>query len=212
MKPQTKHLKLIQNSTRRRPVWLILIALIGFFVAFSNIAASHQAISTEEIREHCSFLPPRTQHNFTASQEDTPQIPQLDWQQSIKNINLDLGVPISGQDDKLLEFAIVLGASIQEFRRRTRRKDIGFRIIVSRYSSDIASQQFRRQLAEKASLKPNDIVFVSTPESNFHRAFAINLLHKATKDSSDSVLAIVDVDMNVGPRFLFNALTLVSEK
>lgn len=141
-------------------------------------------------------------------------LPPIDWTTPLTNTNIDIGIPVSGQDQKLLELFRTLGNAIEGFYRQTDRSaddGVTIRAIVTRYSQDDTSSSFRERLAAEAALPKDRVVFATTNEPKFHRAYAINLLHNATKQDNTSVLAIVDVDMDVGPRFLFNSLAEVAK-
>jgi hypothetical protein len=134
---------------------------------------------------------------------------------SRSNFHLDLGVPVMGQEEKLLEFARVYGDAIREFNSKVNKppdQPIKFRLLVTRYPSDDSSRKFRQTLATVASLEEETVIFLPTVETSFHRAHAINLLHAGTNDGEKAAIAIADVDMWVGPRFLFNALKKVNRK
>jgi hypothetical protein len=137
-------------------------------------------------------------------------LPPIDWKVHLPNTNIDIGVPVSGQDEKLVEFFCFLGKSIEEFYRLTGSTEVTIRAIVTRYSQDDSSSSFQERLAEVSALQKDRVVFASTNEPKFHRAYAINILHNVTRQEDTSVLAVVDVDMDVGPRFLRNALAGVA--
>lgn len=179
---------------------------------------------------------------------DADVLPRIDWKHPMSTIgnsnqiivhkkNLDIGVPVAGQDDKLITFLKCLTLSIHTFRKLTENTQLTIRILITRYPQDDNSIQHQEQLAKQVGMDNMDqIIFVSatnhtihnndnkknetmstpannnettTTELHFHRAVAINMLHKATQQDEYSVLAIVDVDMDIGPRFIYNALTLV---
>jgi len=136
--------------------------------------------------------------------------------QTHNNKYLDLGVPLAHQDHRLLSFCRDLGPTISQFQRTS---NVRVRLLISRfpdeafYQSD--STEFRTKLAHLARLPIDHIVLVDVPPHRattklFSRALALNVLHQATKKSSDSVLALLDVDMQVGPQFLQHALYWVA--
>jgi hypothetical protein len=144
------------------------------------------------------------------------RLARIDWSLLLHSTNdddiltLDLGVPVMGNDEKLLNFfAPSFGRAVDEFHAKVvhLRHPIQFRLLVSRYPSDDSSTEFQQALAKAASFNSTeDVVFVRTEATSFHRSHAINLLHNTTRKGEYSVLAIADVDMWIGPRFLFNAL------
>ena len=143
--------------------------------------------------------------------EESLQPPQ-DW--NIENRNtrrIDVGVPVSGQDDKLLRFVSYFGSSIKEFRKKTTSNSVHFRLLITRYSNDDSSDQFQTKLAQNSTLDRKDVVFVHAPaeQKQFHRAYAINRLHQHTNADSNSILAIIDVDLMIGPHFFVNAINYV---
>jgi Chondroitin N-acetylgalactosaminyltransferase len=130
---------------------------------------------------------------------------------------LDIAVPIAGQDDKLRRFAARLRPSIRQFRSGMYGSKITIRLLVTRFSFDDPSpgdnerlEAFRQNLTEMAGLTSleDEVVFVpvSTNSSEFNRAKAINALHQIAHHDDNSVLAVIDVDLSVGPKFLRNAL------
>ncbi len=159
--------------------------------------------------------PDRAQDRIDEATREEPGIPEgllpvIDWMRPLPNNNLDIGVPVSGQDKKLIEFSHTLGKSIGEFSRQS-GSEVTIRVIVTRFPQDDASVDFQQVLAQEAGLSKDQIVFTTSSQSKFHRAFAINMLHKATNEDERSVLAIVDVDMDVGPRFLYTSLAVVKK-
>jgi len=156
----------------------------------------------------------RVEETMRAPAEIPPDVlPPIDWSKPFPNTNIDIGVPVAGEDKKLVEFFRVLGNSIEEFRRlsESSQGSVKIRAVVTRYSQDDSSVEFRQRLAEEAVLPLDQVLFVKSEEPKFHRAYAINTLHSATKRDERSVLAIVDVDMDVGPRFIYNSLTVVGK-
>lgn len=198
---------LIKRRYLRPCIIFAVVALLAFF----NFVAIYKLTERRDIggNEGCSFATPPTSQQFN-SDDPLPKL-ETDWRQTTGMKYFDIGVPCQGQDKKLVDFATVLGDSIREYLRRSGHNNTEFRLIVTRYKSDDSSRSFRHELADKTSLDLENIIFASTEEPDFHRAFAINLLHEKTRKTADSVLAIVDVDLNVGPRFLFNSLTKVSK-
>ena len=63
--------------------------------------------------------------------------------------------------------------------------------------------------------KADEVVFVpvgmgddnTAPIGEFSRAKAINALHRVAYHEDNTALAVVDVDLSIGPGFLRNALT-----
>jgi hypothetical protein len=132
------------------------------------------------------------------------------WDSSKAKKNLDIGIPVSAQDEKLDEFVKFLGSSIREFRKRTHNAKVNIRLLITRYAGDVATEEFRQILAKAASLDKASVIFVSATYSKFNRATAINSLHRRACHSKDCVLGIVDVDIQVGPGFIANALSYVA--
>jgi len=129
---------------------------------------------------------------------------------------LDIAVPIAGQDDKLRRFAAKLGSSIKKFRSGTFGAMITIRLLVTRFSFDSPSfgtvdlEKFRIHLAEATGLVDvlDEVVFVEVDDaSEFSRAKAVNALHRETYHGDTSVLALIDVDLSIQSKFLRNALT-----
>jgi hypothetical protein len=126
---------------------------------------------------------------------------------------LDLAVPISGQDAKLKTFALHLGSSIKKFRQGLLGSRVAIRLLVTRFKdeefeSKEAMEDFQNDLIRRAELdRPGDSVeFIMVDQSSFSRAKAVNALHAAACHNDDCVLACTDVDMNINSRFLRNAL------
>ena len=72
------------------------------------------------------------------------------------------------------------------------------------------SGTFRQKLANAAHIPTHNVVFVMVPSDEFNRGLARNMLHKrAFQDTGHkkAVLAMVDVDLWMGPRFLLNSRT-----
>ena len=129
---------------------------------------------------------------------------------------LDIAIPIAGQDDKLRRFAAKLGTSIKKFRSGMFGATITVRLLVTRFTFDSPSigtdelEEFRLHLAEAAGLVDvaDEVVFVEVKDSSeFSRAKAVNALHQQTYHGDSSVLAVVDVDLSIKSKFLRNALT-----
>jgi Sec-independent protein translocase protein TatA len=135
------------------------------------------------------------------------------WNGTGVNIYLDIAVPVSGQDKKLDEFAKFLGSSIQQFKSRTKNDRVTIRLLVTRYPSDNSSYSLLQSLAKAASLSTQYVKFVSVKNpSQFSRTSAINALQNKRDacHSKNCVIAIVDVDLQVGPGFIVNALSYVA--
>jgi hypothetical protein len=133
---------------------------------------------------------------------------------------LDIAVPIAGQDDKLRRFVKRLGNAVEKFRYGLFGTKITIRVLITRFSFDDPPpetkelEQFRQNLIAVSGLSSNkfadEIVFVPVIDSarnEFSRAKAINALHKAARHTDDSALAVIDVDLSIGTKFLRNALT-----
>ena len=144
----------------------------------------------------------------SVSVDDGP--PTIDWNIRGKNIQLDIGVPVSGSDNKLAKFAKFLGSSIQQFNRQVKSSDYTFRLLITRYPQANASEALRQELLHTSAA--DFVVFVPMNQTQFHRAAAINALHSSACVLKDCVLAIVDVDLTVGHGFLRNALSIVGPK
>jgi hypothetical protein len=209
------------------------------FLAFNTVFVSHRLVDKGE-SERCSLDSPSLGSLSSADkkEDETPKsldslsleyksehrVEDLDhaathpvssatWtKKTRRNDHLDIGVPIHGQDTNLVDFSTVLGTAIQEFRKHTDDSKTVFRLLITRYPTDDSSDKFRRGLSQKTSLEVDSVIFVTVTENEFHRASAINALQKKTRHQRKSVLVIIDVDMHVGPRFLFNALENVSHK
>ena len=129
---------------------------------------------------------------------------------------LDIAVPIAGQDDKLRRFAANLGPSIKKFRSGLFGAKVIIRLLITRFSFDTPSsgttelEEFRVHLAEAAGLLDvaDEVVFVPVEGlAEFSRAKAINVLHHEAYHHDSSVLAVLDVDLSIRSTFLRNALT-----
>ena len=129
---------------------------------------------------------------------------------------LDIAVPIAGQDDKLMRFANKLGHSVKKFRSGIFGAKITIRLLVTRFPFDEPAfgtpelEKFRENLAKATGLTDvaDKVVFVEVKDSpEFSRAKAVNALHRETYHSDASVLACIDVDLSIKSKFLQNALT-----
>jgi hypothetical protein len=131
--------------------------------------------------------------------------------------HLDIAVPISGQDDKLVKFATRLGPSMKKFRAGLYGSKISTRLLITRFPKDVPNMHeashkgkldaFRKNLTKLAGLQENEIVFVSVSGTEFNRAKAINALHREAYQDDETALAVMDVDLSIGAPFLRNALT-----
>jgi hypothetical protein len=127
--------------------------------------------------------------------------------------SLDIAVPVSGEDEKLRLFATRLGASINAFRQATYGSDVDIRLLVTRYPGDQfpsteEAELFRKELAAKAFLNGiGSVILVDVASLNFSRAQAINMLNQHACHDEDCVVAAIDVDMDVNPTFMRNALS-----
>ncbi len=130
--------------------------------------------------------------------------------------NLDIAVPIAGQDDKLNRFATKLGHSVKKFRSGIFGAKITIRLLVTRFPFDEPAfgtpelEEFRQKLTKTTGLTgiADQVVFVEVKDSpDFSRAKAVNALHRETYHSDGSVLAGIDVDLSIKSKFLQNALT-----
>lgn len=151
----------------------------------------------------------KDEQTWDAGYLDEKKLPRIDWKKPLLNNQFDLGVPVSGNDQRLIIVAEDYGKAVHEFRLKV-DQEVKFRLLLTRYPSDDSSQQMRTKLAEASGLPETNIVFVLSGEAAFHRAHAGNILHQAAADHTNSVLAMVDVDMWLGPRFLYNALNEVT--
>lgn len=126
---------------------------------------------------------------------------------------LDIAVPISGQDEKLYAFAEHLGSSVKKFREGLLGSRISIRLLITRFSfeqfaSTTELEAFQSELTKSAALdRPGDTVeFVVVEGAAFNRAKAINVLHAQACHDDDCAIAVMDVDMNISSQFLRNAL------
>jgi len=129
---------------------------------------------------------------------------------------LDIAVPIAGQDQNLRKFTTQLGRAIKQFRSGLFGAKINIRLLITRFPFDKPSiktqelEDLRLNLTETTGLVDiaDEIVFVPVEGvDQFSRAKAINALHRITYHDDNSVLAVVDVDLQIGPKFLRNCLT-----
>mmetsp|Transcript_18236 Transcript_18236/g.45313 ORF Transcript_18236/g.45313 Transcript_18236/m.45313 type:complete len:794 (-) Transcript_18236:60-2441(-) len=129
---------------------------------------------------------------------------------------LDIAVPIAGQDDKLMRFATKLGHSVKKFRSGIFGAKITIRLLVTRFPFDEPAfgtpelEKFRKKLTKATGLTDiaDKVVFVEVKDSpEFSRAKAVNALHRETYHGDASVLACIDVDLSIKSKFLQNALT-----
>lgn len=129
---------------------------------------------------------------------------------------LDIAVPIAGQDDKLRRFAAKLGFSIKKFRSGMFGAKITIRLLITRFSFDspligtTELEEFRMHLAEATGLVDvaDEVVFVEVDNvSEFSRAKAVNALHREAYHGDSSAFALIDVDLSIESKFLRNALT-----
>jgi hypothetical protein len=127
--------------------------------------------------------------------------------------SLDIAVPVSGEDEKLRLFAARLGASIKTFRQATYGNEVHIRLLVTRYPGDQfpstdEAELFRKELATNAFLNGiGSVLLVDVTSLNFSRAQALNALHQHACHDEDCVVAAIDVDMDVNPTFMRNALS-----
>jgi hypothetical protein len=131
--------------------------------------------------------------------------------------NLDIAVPISGQDDKLVKFATRLGPSMKKFRAGLYGSKISIRLLITRFPKDVPNLQepshrtkldaFRKNLTKLTGMQESEIVFVSVNGTEFNRAKAINALHQEAYQNDETALAVMDVDLSIEAPFLRNALT-----
>ena len=137
--------------------------------------------------------------------------PPVNWTLSdCKNIQLDIGVPVAGEDGKLFQLAANLGKSIEIFRQSVEHgSDYNFRLLLTRYPQDNETNAWHRDL--QLASKVNSIVFIHVKDP-FSRAGAMNLLHKHACQKDYCVFTRLDVDMEVGPGYLRNALAYVAPK
>ena len=174
----------------------------------------------------CGFQPPqrhRAEETLSivldnrTSLEDLPEeelVLRRRWVLKPRHANhLDVGVLIYGHEEKLVRFATAYGDAIQSFREQVHSRQqhpVEFRLLITRYPSDNSSWMFRQQLADAVGVPTNNVVFVMERSLEFNRGQARNILHKRSfRDTGhiNAVLAMVDVDMWIGPRFLLNSLT-----
>lgn len=126
---------------------------------------------------------------------------------------LDIVVPIAGQDDRLKSFALHLGSSVKKFRESLQGRRVAINLLITRFEfeefeNEAARDAFQSELIQNAELgRPGDsVAFVTVGETAFNRAKAINALHAAACHNQDCVLACTDVDMQITSNFLRNAL------
>jgi hypothetical protein len=135
---------------------------------------------------------------------------------------LDIAVPIAGQDEKLRKFAARLKTPIRQFRSALYGLKIPIRLLISRFPFDnpspketLALEELRKNISLTSGLTAleDEVVFVPVHAKNtknkneFSRSKAINALHRVAHHDDSSALAVIDVDLSVGPKFLRNALT-----
>jgi hypothetical protein len=130
---------------------------------------------------------------------------------------LDIAVPISGQDDKLMKFAKRLGPSMAKFKKGLYGARVSIRLLITRFPLDVpnlhdSSHQtdmdaFRTNLTILTGLRESQIIFVPVTGNEFNRAKAINALHRTASHDDETALAVMDVDLAIGVPFLRNALT-----
>ena len=131
----------------------------------------------------------------------------IDWTLSdSNNVQLDLGVPVAGQDDKLIPFVTHLGTAMNIFRQHVMGTYV-VRLLITRYPQDDQSETWRQSLLHSSHV--DSVEFVMVEDTQFHRAVATNALHQQACQRTDCVLSIIDVDLTVGPGFLRNALAMV---
>jgi Chondroitin N-acetylgalactosaminyltransferase len=208
---------------RRRSITVVtIITAVALVASVFNILGSIRMsrVLDDVLVKSCGMQPHQTMailprvdesvdYDFPEDERDRRRL----WTVTSKSGNhLDVGVLIFGQEEKLLSFAKAYGDAIQSFRTSVtsvHHEPMGFRLLLTRYPSDDSSLEFRQKLAMASSLPTEDIVFVVSENPEFNRAQARNLLHTHAKQMKQAVLAVVDVDMWIGPRFLFNALKKV---
>jgi len=88
-------------------------------------------------------------------------------------------------------------------------KETRIRILVTHYAPDESESLLLDNLAEIAGLEEDMVVIVTMPlDAAFNRAEALNKLHEAACHEEDCVVAGPDVDFEVGPKFISNALAV----
>ena len=139
-------------------------------------------------------------------------IPPINWDLTrSKNVLLDIGIPVAGQDDKLHQFVRHLGIAMTEFQQNVvNGTNYTIRLLITRYSQDKQSELWRQTLLNISRV--DSVVFVTVNETPFARAAAINALHVFACQTLDCVLTIVDVDMEVGAGYLRNVLAYVEPR
>ena len=130
---------------------------------------------------------------------------------------LDILIPVSNDDKKLLLFAERLKPTLKKFRSTPQGVGVDIRVLVTRYyihNQDLESEEhklIRQKVAQNADIEEGfvEFVFVSDNNKHFQRAQSINALHKKACHEEDCVVVVVDVDMDVSHLFLINALSFV---
>jgi hypothetical protein len=134
----------------------------------------------------------------------------------LKELQLDIMVPVFQRDDRLRVFAADLGKAIVDYKQNANNDGTpqisAFRVLVTRYSSDETSQpnstaDFQSELAALAFLPKNDIVMVHAPSGQaFSRSAARNLLHDNACPLDTCLATGMDVDMEIRQEFFQHAV------
>jgi hypothetical protein len=137
----------------------------------------------------------------------------------LKELQLDIMVPVFQRDDRLRVFAADLGKAIVDYKQNANNDGTpqisAFRVLVTRYSSDETSQpnstaDFQSELAALAFLPKNDIVMVHAPSGQaFSRSAARNLLHDNACPLDTCLATGMDVDMEIRQEFFQHAVQMV---
>ena len=109
----------------------------------------------------------------------------------------DVGLPFACAWKRLSEF-------LKRFPYFNRKDDVNVRLILTNYPCPDGTSKTRKQLLNDISKKRSDVnVVVINVRGTFARARACNELHKRARP--DSVLLVVDVDMEVQYPFFVHA-------
>jgi hypothetical protein len=137
----------------------------------------------------------------------------------LKELQLDIMVPVFQRDDRLRVFAASLGKAIVDYKQNANNDGVpqisAFRLLVTRYSSDGTSRpnstaDFQSELAALAFLPKNDIVMVHAPSGQaFSRSAARNLLHDNACPLDTCLATGMDVDMEIRQEFFQHAVQMV---
>lgn len=130
------------------------------------------------------------------------------WIPKVEKWRIDLVVPVTNQDDRLLRFSRFVGSMVHELNDKN-RVAVDLRLIATRYPGDNSSREFLHELENLAHVP----VSFEFPMTKFSRGCALNVLHAAActglRHLEQCAVAAMDVDMQVGMEFVENTIAAI---